>query len=626
VRTYVESLGSYLPEHVVSTADVVAGCRLLPAFPLERLTGIAHRRRAAPDEYTVDLAVAAARDCLAGAPDGPPVDLVLACHISRVVGPPPRLGLEPALAHEIAARVGLAGVAAYDVSNACAGTFTGLLLADLLIRAGTHRRVLVVSGEYVTHLADTAQREVTGPADPRLAALTLGDAAVAALVAATDRDDVGFRVLDLRTRPEHCELCVARPSDEPAGGFVMYTDAARLAAVSIEEGTRHVRGWLDRLGLRPEDMDHFLLHQTSRLSLDGAVRHVNAEYGREAVRAERVLNNLRDRGNTASTTHLLAWDEGVKAGRIRPGDRLLFSVTGSGLTVGTAVYQQPPAGFRAAAPPVAAEPRGVAIHGLTASTAEPVGFDSAAAGAAAVDAALAAAGVSPATVDLLVHAGVYRTDLVYEPAVAALVGGRLGTLADPLCFDLADGAVGFLRACQVAVAAIGSGDRDVAVVTTSEVDNNAHRGVGEPLRIATGSAAVVLAPASTNEGFEGFGFFSTPDAGRWHAGADPFAGFVVDRAVAWNAAVEAVRKAADGLVGDARWVVSPFPDSEWSESCRVALGVPAERWFAMSMMDGVTLTVPLALATLAGRCAPGDLVVLLAAGSGVSAGAARYRF
>jgi hypothetical protein len=58
------------------------------------------------------------------------------------------------------------------------------------------------------------------------------------------------------------------------------------------------------------------------------------------------------------------------------------------------------------------------------------------------------------------------------------------------------------------------------------------------------------------------------------------------------------------------------------------LGVPEDRWIAptlRSIEDGVTLTLPLGLAALTELAAPGDLALLLAAGSGISAGAALYR-
>src|SRR5262249_28409612 len=260
----------------------------------------------ADGEYTIAMAVAAARDCLSRSRSSRPPDLVIACHIARVEGPGWRLAIEPSTAIRIAHQLGWYDVAPFDIGNACAGTFTGILLADVLVRAGTYHRVLVVSGEFITHLTEVAQRMVTGPDDPQLASLTLGDAAVACLVEATDRDDLGFRAIDLRTRPQFADLCTAGPSEDPLGGFAMRTQSVRLAAVSIREATEHALAPLAGEGLAAADIDRFVLHQTSRTSLAGAIAHVNSTLGEPLIQAHQVVDNLSDRGNTASTTHLLA--------------------------------------------------------------------------------------------------------------------------------------------------------------------------------------------------------------------------------------------------------------------------------------------------------------------------------
>jgi 3-oxoacyl-[acyl-carrier-protein] synthase III len=74
------------------------------------------------------------------------IDLLICCNISRCDGPNYRFSFEPATAVRLRQRLGLSRAWAFDVSNACAGMFTGITVADALLKAGAVRRALVVSG------------------------------------------------------------------------------------------------------------------------------------------------------------------------------------------------------------------------------------------------------------------------------------------------------------------------------------------------------------------------------------------------------------------------------------------------------------------------------------------------
>src|SRR5437016_9603722 len=78
-NTIIESLGVYLPPKVVSTEDVLRGCKHKILFPLERLTGIQSRRMAGETEFSIDLARKAIEDCLVNSKYNPEhVDLLFA--------------------------------------------------------------------------------------------------------------------------------------------------------------------------------------------------------------------------------------------------------------------------------------------------------------------------------------------------------------------------------------------------------------------------------------------------------------------------------------------------------------------------------------------------------------------
>ena len=182
LKTVIESLGIYLPPKEVSTEEVVQGCARRVRLPLQRLTGISSRRMAGEVEFSIDLAKKAVARCLARSRYRPAdIDLLICCNISRYDGPV-RVSFEPSTAIKLKDHFGFDQAVALDVTNACAGLFTGIYIADSLIKQDSFKRCMVVSGEYITHLTQTAQREIKDFLDSRLACLTLGDAGAALIL------------------------------------------------------------------------------------------------------------------------------------------------------------------------------------------------------------------------------------------------------------------------------------------------------------------------------------------------------------------------------------------------------------------------------------------------------------
>ncbi len=337
-NTIIESVGVYLPEKVVSSQEVINGCSKRLLFPLEQVTGIRSRRVAGVGEYSYDIAVRAVERCMAHSHHHvSDVDLLISCSISRYDAPESFV-FEPGTALRLRQHFGFNNAISLDISNACAGIFTGVYLVDALLRSGAIRRALVVSGEFITHLTQTAQREISGFTDPRLACLTLGDSGLAMMLELGPDDRCGFRKIEMFTLSEFSQCCIAKTSDHHGGGAIMLTDMARLSSAAIEEAILHAAGVRKQLGVSLEDIDHFIYHQTSKRTLRKAMNKGNEFCGKKICSDENTINNLRDRGNTATTSQFLAFQEHLLSGRIQRGHNVLFSINGSGLTVGTAIY------------------------------------------------------------------------------------------------------------------------------------------------------------------------------------------------------------------------------------------------------------------------------------------------
>ncbi|OBK35653.1 non-ribosomal peptide synthetase [Mycobacterium sp. 1245111.1] len=534
-NTVIESIGAYLPFKEVSTADLLAGCVNDIGIPLEKLTGIKHRRMVAEGEFSIDLARQAIADCLSRSSYRPAeIDLLISCSISRYDGPDQKFVFEPSTAARLRGQCGLDNALAFDITNACAGMFTGIAIADAFLQTGLVGRAMVVSGEYITHISETAQRQIEGPMDPRLACLTVGDAGAAVILERGPNNRAGFHDIDIATLSRYAPMCIAKATGGSEGGAIMTVDSIAATAIAVKAAVPYVAGVMRRHGWRPEHCDHIVMHQTSESSINDAVGAVNRMFGEGSANPGNTIYNLAERGNTASTTHFVALKDHILSNRIRSGDNAVFGISASGQTVGAALYTfddlpdrlrrgSEDHGHEALHDPPTVEPPpppAVGIAGVGTVPAGPLGSRGSVELATEAGArCLGQTSIERDQLGLIIHAGVYRDEFISEPAIAALVAGKLGINDDirspdgpkTLAFDVFNGAVGFLNACQVAVQMIGAGKTGHAMVVASETENNAGGDAHPSYGLSETGSAVVLSPTHGNKGFGRFVFRHYPD-------------------------------------------------------------------------------------------------------------------
>ncbi len=665
-NTVIESIGVYLPSRAVSTKTVMAECANEIRIPLERLTGIKNRRVVGEDEFSIDLARKAAEDCLSRSSyRREEIDLVIACNISRCDGLEHRFTFEPSTASRLRDQCGLINALAFDISNACAGMFTGITVADAFLQAGLVRSAMVVSGEYISHLTETAQKEIEGPMDPRLACLTLGDAGAAVILERGPNGRVGFHDIDIATFSRYSKLCIAKATQEQHGGAIMLTDSVTQTAIAVKHAVPYVAAVMQRHGWRPETIDYLVMHQTSEASLNDAVVAINQLFGPGAANRGNTIYNVAERGNTASTTHFVALHDYIRSNRINSGDNVVFSITGSGQTIGAALYtfddlpdrmrrgtsgqhsrsiatdsyrKQAPA-----TPRVRIDSVGIAPAGQSTAPSS-IQF-----AVQAATACLDQCSLDRAAVGLIIHAGVYRDDFLSEPAVASLVAGELGINGDvqspdgpkTLAFDVLGGSVGFLNACHVAAAMIAAGRAEHAMVVASEIENNTPES-GYPLNgISQTGSAILLSPSDGTEGFGRFIFQYHPEHRRalatytqqrggrsWlHIDRDP------DLAAIYLSCVPPAAKELLALEGldpcDIAVVFPPHLSPAGLDELAAQIGLPRSRFVDLGADgDPFTSSLPYGLeqARQHGLAQPGDIALIMTVGSGVTVGCATYRF
>jgi 3-oxoacyl-(acyl-carrier-protein) synthase III len=324
----IAGVAAVLPERVRSSAEVEAmieGFRP-PARIVERVSGVRNRHVAADDEIASDLAVAASRKVLANTGTDPAgIDLLLFGSASQDMA-------EPATAHVVAAKLGLA-CPVMDVKNACNSLLNAVQVADALITAGQHDRVLVCTGEVPSRairwrVRDGAQFAESFPG------YTLSDGGAALLV----ERSTGPGVLHVRFTADSTAWDIGTL---PGGGSahprdVEYTyfraDGARLRAAFQRLDTSLLPDALAATGLTWDDLAVVCAHQVTVADL----HQFTAATG---IPPDRLVVTLPEHGNLASVTLPLQLATAIEQGRCGPGDTVALIGLAGGISLGIMVVR-----------------------------------------------------------------------------------------------------------------------------------------------------------------------------------------------------------------------------------------------------------------------------------------------
>ena len=523
--SYIESYGTYLPPERFSTRQLMRSVKTKDYIPLRMATGIKYRRMA-KDMSSFDLATRAVDKCLQRTVSPvSDIDLIIACNIGKLQAGGKVAEFEPSEASLMAHYLGVSHAMCFDVNNACAGMLTGIHIANNMIADKQIRSALVFSGEYISHIAHTAAKEIDSIRDQRLACLTLGDGGAAVLLGATEDISIGFRYTKFQCFPQYSHLCYALPSDREHGGVIMMTDAlqmilngSRLTRKVLIEAIRsdHIK-WSKKTWVIP--------HQVSARSIYKFTKMIRKDLGVTNLRRKAVVSNVSEIGNTASTSHFLAFARSIAKGKIKDHEHVVFAVQASGLVIGVFEYQLDDLPSRINRSKKTKTPenilrgrssdrslirpcarrlsiKGIGVVGDQGSTAKTA--------SEAARVCLVSAKVSTAQVNLLIHTGVLRTDWVEEPASSAIIAKDLGlessgSLSPFLSFDIINGSLGFLDAIFAATALSRRAECSNILITHSEnlSDNGLHSTLAGDSE-AVGSA-MILEESQDNE--SGFGRF-----------------------------------------------------------------------------------------------------------------------
>ncbi|MER8574796.1 ketoacyl-ACP synthase III [Mesorhizobium sp. M1409] len=321
IRSVVRGTGAALPRRIMKNADFEGMVETSDEWIAQR-TGIRQRHIAGDDETTASLGEAAARAALADA-GLTPADLDLIVLATSTPN-----NTFPATAVEIQNRLGMHHGFAFDLQAVCSGFVYAVATADLYIRGGLAKRVLVIGSETFSRILDWSDRSTC---------VLFGDGAGAVVMEAGEGTgtiaDRGVLAASLRSDGAHKDKLFVDggPSTTGTVGHLRM-EGREVFKHAVGMITDVIEATFSQAGISADDLDWFVPHQANKRIIDASAKKLG-------IAEQKVVVTVDLHGNTSAASVPLALSVAVADGRIKKGDLVLLEAMGGGFTWGAVLIR-----------------------------------------------------------------------------------------------------------------------------------------------------------------------------------------------------------------------------------------------------------------------------------------------
>lgn len=284
-------------------------------------TGI-RMRHLAQDETTTSLAVDAAEKALVSAGmQAEKIDLLIVATITGDME-------TPSTACRVQAELGAINAVAFDINAACSGFLYALHIADAFIRSGVYKNALLIGAETLSKLVDWTDRGTC---------VLFGDGAGAAVLTAAEQGGIMAQSVGSNGSKWEVLSCTARPVRNPVcenGETLGYLkmDGQEVFKFAVKTVPWCIEDALGKAGIQPEEVAYYLLHQANKRIIQSVAKRLKQP-------EERFPMNIARCANTSAASLPILLAQMNDQGRLHPGDKLVLSGFGAGLTWGACVME-----------------------------------------------------------------------------------------------------------------------------------------------------------------------------------------------------------------------------------------------------------------------------------------------
>ena len=232
--------------------------------------------------------------------------------------------------------LGIPGIGALDIRNACSGFIYALSVADQFIKTGMYRRILVVGAEIQSSGLDKSN-------EGRSSAVIFADGAGAVVLGVSENENSGILSTHLHADGTYAEELYCKDPGSSredrfsqelfdSGSFFLKMNGNVVFKHAIVRFIEVINEALEKNNLTKDSIDLLVPHQANlRIS----------QYIQQKLKFpdEKVFNNIMHLGNTTGATIPIALSEAWEQGRIKEGDLICLAAFGSGFTWASALLR-----------------------------------------------------------------------------------------------------------------------------------------------------------------------------------------------------------------------------------------------------------------------------------------------
>lgn len=316
------AFGSHTPKKILTNFDLEKIVDTTDEWIRSR-TGMVERHIASEEEAASDLAYPAAKMAIESSPvKYRDIDMIIVATISGDHA-------FPSTACLIHKKLGIRNIPAFDVSAGCTGFIYAVDMARQYIENGVYKNILVIGVEILTKITNWADRNTC---------VLFGDGAGAAIVSRAEPTDIS-RIIDstLLADGSQNEFLVL-----PAGGsrmpashktveenlHTLYMEGNKVYKLAVRAMSSALEDVIRKNNLTSQDVDWIIPHQANLRIIEGVADKLK-------VPMSKVIVNIEKYGNMSSATVPVAFDEAIRAKKIRRGDIVALVAFGAGMTWGS---------------------------------------------------------------------------------------------------------------------------------------------------------------------------------------------------------------------------------------------------------------------------------------------------